>query len=333
VTDLPASFRAFVAETTPDGFRRGVRGLTPDDLPPGDVVVRVAWSGVNYKDGLAARENGKVARISPLVPGIDLAGEVLDSSAPGIAVGASVLANGYDLGVSRHGGYSELQRLPADWVVPLPDGLSAREAMACGTAGFTAAMSVDALEARGLAPGSGPVLVTGAAGGLGRLAVGMLAARGYEVWAATGKAEESDRLRALGAAGVLGRDEVTSAGRPLESARWAGAIDAVGGPTMPYILATLMPGAAVASCGNAGGPSLSATVLPFILRGVNLLGIDSVMTAIDRRRSVWERIATDLKPAGLDRIGHDITLDDLDTTLTAILNGEATGRSVVDVST
>jgi acrylyl-CoA reductase (NADPH) len=332
VTDLPASFRAFVAETTPDGFRRGVRGLTPDDLPPGDVVVRVAWSGVNYKDGLAARENGKVARISPLVPGIDLAGEVLDSSAPGIVVGASVLANGYDLGVSRHGGYSELQRLPADWVVPLPDGLSAREAMACGTAGFTAAMSVDALEARGLAPGSGPVLVTGAAGGLGRLAVGMLAARGYEVWAATGKAEESDRLRALGAAGVLGRDEVTSAGRPLESARWAGAIDAVGGPTMPYILATLMPGAAVASCGNAGGPSLSATVLPFILRGVAVLGMNSVPVPIEERRELWRRLAGDLRPRGLGEDVEEVTLDTLEPALDGIVEGRARGRWVVRVA-
>jgi acrylyl-CoA reductase (NADPH) len=333
VPDLPATFRAFVAERTDDGFRRGVRELPAADLPPGEVTVRIAWSGVNYKDGLAAREDGKVARISPIVPGIDLAGEVIASDDPAFAPGDQVLANGYDLGVSRHGGYSEVQRLPAGWVVPLPDGLTGRDAMAIGTAGFTAAMSVEALEGRGLTPAGGPVVVTGASGGLGRLAVGILAGRGYEVWAATGKADEAARLRELGAAGVLGRDEVTvERPKPLESARWAGAIDAVGGPTMPWLLATLMPGAAVASCGNAGGPGFAATVLPFILRGVSVLGMNSVPVAIEERRALWNRLATDLRPRGLGEDVTEVTLDALEPALDAVVAGEARGRWVVRVS-
>jgi acrylyl-CoA reductase (NADPH) len=332
VTGVPASFRAFLAERADDRFSRGVRELTPADLPDGDVVVRVDWSDVNYKDGLAARPDGKVARIDRLVPGIDLAGEVIDSASPEFPTGARVLANGYDLGVARHGGYSEVQRLPADWLVPLPDGLTGRDAMAIGTAGFTAAMSVAALEAHGLRPATGPVLVTGASGGLGRLAVGMLAQRGYDAWAATGKLDETDRLRELGAAGVLSREEVTAVRRPLESARWAGAIDAVGGPTMPYILATLMPGAAVASCGNAGGPGFESTVLPFILRGVAVLGMNSVPVPIDERRALWRRLAADLRPRGLGQDVEEVTLDSLEPALDAIVDGRARGRWVVRVS-
>jgi acrylyl-CoA reductase (NADPH) len=332
VTPVPSTFRAFVAESLPEGFRRRVRDLTAEELPPGDVVVRVEWSGVNYKDGLAARADGKVARVSPLVPGIDLAGEVVESASPDFPVGARVLSNGYELGVSRHGGYSEYQRLPAGWLVALPAALSAREAMAIGTAGFTAAMSVAALEGRGLRPADGPVLVTGAAGGLGRLAVGMLAGRGYEVWAATGKADEAGRLRELGAVGVLGREEVTAAGRPLESARWAGAIDAVGGPTLPYILATLMPGGAVAACGNAGGPSFSSTVLPFILRGVAVLGMNSVPVAIEERRALWARLADDLRPGELGEDVEEVTLDTLEPALDAIVEGRARGRWIVRVA-
>jgi putative YhdH/YhfP family quinone oxidoreductase len=332
MVDIPAAFRAFVAEKTDDGFRRGVRTLTPADLPVGDVLVRVEWSDVNYKDGLAARPDGKVARVSPLVPGIDLAGRVVASDSPDFAVGDRVLANGYDLGVSRHGGYSQLQRLPASWVVPLPDGLTTRSAMAIGTAGFTAAMSVEALEGRGLRPAGGPVLVTGATGGLGRLAIGILAGRGYEVWAATGKSQEADRLMELGAAGVLGRDALAPPERPLESARWAGAIDAVGGPAMPYILATLMPGAAVASCGNAGGPAFASTVLPFILRGVAILGMNSVPVPIDERRALWRRLATDLRPRNLGEDVVEVTLDTLEPALDAIVDGRARGRWIVRVS-
>ncbi len=239
MSDLPASFRAYVVDRPEGGFTRGLRTLTPADLPPGEVTVRVEWSGVNFKDGLAAREDGRVARGYPLVPGIDLAGTVAASEDDAFPVGAAVLANGYDIGTARHGGYGELARIPAGWVVPLPDGLSPRDAMAIGTAGFTAAMSVQALEERGLRAGDGPVLVTGASGGVGSTAVAILATRGYEVWAATGKPDEADRLRDLGAAGILTRDEVTAPGRPLDSARWAGAVDTVGSATLPYVLRTL----------------------------------------------------------------------------------------------
>ena len=225
---------------------------------------------------MATRADGKVARISPLIPGIDLAGEIVASEDPALEVGTPVLAHGYELGVSRHGGYAAYQRVPAGWVVPLAPGLSPRDAMSIGTAGFTAAMSVVALEERGLEPTHGPVLVTGASGGVGGTALAILADRGYEVWAATGKPDEAARLRTMGAAGILVRDEVTGEGRPLESERWAGAVDAVGGPTLPYVLRTLRTGGAVAASGNAGGAKLDTTVFPFILRGVALLGMDSV---------------------------------------------------------
>ncbi len=230
---IPETFRAYVAEKSegaePASLERGVREMHEADLPPGEVEIRVAWSSVNYKDGLATRVDGKVARINPLIPGIDLAGVVIASEDPAISVGRSVLAHGYDLGVARHGGYTEFQRVPAGWVVPLAPGLAPRDAMVIGTAGFTAAMSVVALEDRGLSPDDGPVLVTGASGGVGGTAIAILAERGYEVWAATGKPDEAGRLVGLGAAGVLTRDEVTAEGRPLDRERWAGAVDAVGG--------------------------------------------------------------------------------------------------------
>jgi acrylyl-CoA reductase (NADPH) len=336
MTAIPETFRAYVAEKVQDTdgsarVERGVREFSAADLPPGEVEIRVTWSSVNYKDGLATTVDGKVARISPIIPGIDLAGEVVASSDPAFATGQTVLAHGYDLGVARHGGYAEYQRVPAGWVVPLDGGLTARDAMAIGTAGFTAAMSVAALEERGLAPGDGPVLVTGASGGVGGTALAILADRGYEVWAATGKPEEGDRLRELGAAGVLTRDEVTAAGKPLESERWAGAVDAVGAATLPYVLRTLRTGGAVAASGNASGPKLDTTVFPFILRGVALLGMDSAQLAIDRRRAIWDRLATDLRPRSLGEHVTEVTLDTLDEALDGILAGEARGRWVVRV--
>jgi acrylyl-CoA reductase (NADPH) len=328
---VPATFRAYVAERLDDRAERGVRDFAADDLPAGEVAVRVDWSGVNYKDGLATRFDGKVARISPLVPGIDLAGEVVASDDSSIRPGDAVLAHGYDLGVARHGGYAEYQRVPAGWVVPLPEALSARDAMAIGTAGFTAAMSVAALEARGLRPESGPVIVTGATGGVGTVGIGILAARGYEVWAATGKPDEHERLRSAGAAGFIGRDELAATPRPLESARWAGAIDAVGGPAMPYLLSTLMPGAGIASVGNAGGPGFSSTVLPFILRGVSVLGMNSVPVPIEERRALWNRLAGDYRPRGLGADLTEVTLDTLDDALDGIVAGRARGRWLVRI--
>lgn len=331
MTAIPATFRAYVAERVDDRVERGPREVAETDLPPGDVEIRVAWSSVNYKDGLATRFDGKVARISPLIPGIDLAGEVVASTHPELTVGTAVLAHGYDLGVSRHGGFSEYERVPGEWVVPLAPGLSPRDAMAIGTAGFTAAMSVVALEEHGLQPDAGPVLVTGASGGVGGTALAILADRGYEVWAVTGKADEEARLRGLGAAGILPRDEVIAPGRPLDAERWAGAVDAVGGATLPYVLRTLKRGGVVASSGNAGGASLETTVFPFILRGVALLGMDSVLVPIARRRRLWDRLATDLRPRDLGTHVTEVGLDGLDAALDGIIAGSARGRWVVRV--
>lgn len=333
MSDLPASFRAYVVDKPADGaFSRGLREFDTRDLPPGEVTVRVAWSSVNFKDGLAARADGRVARSYPLIPGIDLAGTVLASDDPAFPVGSAVLANGYDIGVARHGGYGELARIPAAWTVPQPAGLSAREAMEIGTAGFTAAMSVAALEERGLRAGDGPVLVTGASGGVGSAAIAILASRGHEVWAATGKTDEHDRLRDLGAAGFLTRDEVTAPGKPLERERWAGAVDTVGAATLPYVLRTLRIGAAVASSGNASGAELATTVFPFILRGCALLGMDSANMPIEPRRALWNRLATDLLPRGLADGVTEVDLDSLEAALDAIHAGQARGRWVVRVS-
>jgi acrylyl-CoA reductase (NADPH) len=333
VTAIPDTFRAFVAERLADDrVERGVRDFAAFDLPDGEVEVRVDWSSVNYKDALATIADGKVARINPIIPGIDMAGEVIASSEPTVAVGDAVLAHGYDIGVARHGGYGQFTRLPAGYVVPLPDGLLAYDAMAIGTAGFTAGMSVAALESRGLGPGDGPVLVTGASGGVGGTAVAILAARGHEVWAATGKPDEEERLRGLGAVGIVPREEVTAeSARPLESGRWAGAVDTVGAATMPYVLRTLRPGAAVASSGNASGPRLETTVLPFILRGCALLGMDSVAMPIEERRALWGRLATDLRPNRLGEGVTEVSLDTLEPALDAILAGAARGRWVVRI--
>ncbi|MCJ7709831.1 MAG: acryloyl-CoA reductase, partial [Chloroflexi bacterium] len=284
MSKLPATFRAYVVDRPHGGaFSRGFHEMAPADLPPGDVTVRVEWSGVNFKDGLAASEDGRVARAYPLIPGTDLAGTVIATDDDTFPEGSKVLAHGYDVGVSHHGGYADLARVPSGWIVPLPDGLTTRDAMEIGTAGFTAAMSVAALEDRGLRPGDGPVLVTGASGGVGSAAVAILALRGHEVWAATGKADEAERLTLLGAAGILAREEVTAPGRPLDKVRWAGAVDTVGAATLPYVLRTLRIGAAVAASGNTGGAQLVTTVFPFILRGVALLGMDTANMAIEPR--------------------------------------------------
>jgi acrylyl-CoA reductase (NADPH) len=335
MTAIPETFRAYVASKTErDGkpaMDRGVRTFAASDLPPGEVEIRVGWSSVNYKDGLAARIDGRVARIDPIIPGIDLAGEILGSDDAALKPGTLVLAHGYDIGVARHGGYSEYQRVPAGWVVPLAPGLTPREAMAIGTAGFTAAMSVAALEERGLRPDDGPVLVTGASGGVGGTALAILAERGYEVWAVTGKPDEEARLTGLGAAGILTREDVAVEGKPLDSERWAAAVDAVGAATLPYVLRTLKTGGAVAASGNAGGPKLETTVFPFILRGVALLGMDSVTVPIDRRRALWDRLATDLRPRELGSHVTEVDLDGLDAALDGIVAGTARGRWVVRV--
>lgn len=331
VTTIPRTFRAYVVDREGERFERGLRDLSPADLHDGDIDIRVGWSSVNYKDGLAATADGRVARAWPLVPGIDLAGTVVRSAHPAFPSGAAVIAHGYDLGVSHHGGFAEYARVPSQWVVPLPGGLSVREAMAIGTAGFTAALSVVELEARGLEPSQGPIVVTGATGGVGSTAIAILAELGYEVWAVTGKPDERAWLGTLGAVGFLAREEVAGEGRPLESERWAGAVDAVGAATLPYILRTLRRGAAVAACGNASGPGLVTTVFPFILRGVALLGIDSAYLAIAKRRRVWERLATDLRPRSLAARVTEVTLDTLEPALDAIRAGDARGRWIVRI--
>jgi acrylyl-CoA reductase (NADPH) len=328
---LPDSFPAFLATERDDAVDRGPTTLSAANLPDGEVTIRVRWSSINYKDALATVPNGQVARISPLVPGIDLAGEVVESADGALTEGTEVLVTGYDLGVAHHGGWAQYARVPAEWVVAVPESLSLRETMVIGTAGFTAGLSIHALEARGLRPTDGPVLVLGASGGVGSTAVGALATAGYEVWAATGKTDEHGYLRDLGASEILDRDEVTAeSDRPLERQRWAACVDPIGGAGTAYAVRTTRYGGAVAVSGLTAGPALRTTVLPFILRAVSLLGIDSVHAPADLRREVWARLATDLRPRGLgDAIAREVGLDGIEPVLDALLDGRAVGRTVV----
>lgn len=317
------AFRLVLDGTTTVGR---VDELTLDDLSPGSVVVRVACSSVNYKDALAGTGNGKVVRRFPLVGGIDLAGTVVTSEDGRFAPGDDVLATGYDLGVSHDGGYAAYARVPGEWVLPLLEGLSLAESMAIGTAGFTAGLSIVEMEHNGLEPSSGPVIVTGATGGVGSTAVQSLARRGYEVTALTRKADAADFLRELGATHVLTYAELVMGTRPLEKATWAGAVDAVGGETLAWLTRTMRQGGCIASSGLTGGPDLQTTVMPFILRGVKLLGIDSAYCPMPTRRAVWQRLATDLKPPHVMRTTTEIGLRDLPSAFDALLHGRARGR-------
>jgi acrylyl-CoA reductase (NADPH) len=328
---MAESYRALVVEKSETGVAVTIKELPVADLPPGEVTIRVAYSTVNYKDGLALTPNGRILRSYPMVPGIDLAGEVIASDDPRFKVGDAALITGYDLGVAHPGGFAELARVPAAWVVKIPNGLTAREAMAIGTAGFTAALSIHRLEQNGLAPGNGPVVVSGATGGVGSTAVAMLAGLGYTVAAGTGKTEAHDFLRGLGASEILTREELaTPSDRPLERERWAGGVDPVGGETTAALLRATKYGGAVAVSGLTGGTAVQTTVLPFILRGISLLGIDSVMCPMPLREQLWQRLATDLKPRGLsESIAHEIALADVPAAGATILKGGMTGRSVV----
>ena len=323
-------FPAFVLRRHDDDVSGAVEELSLDDLPAGEVLIEVSWSSVNYKDGMVTVPGNRVARTSPLVPGVDLAGVVVASDDASLAVGTEVLAHGGDLGVARHGGYARLARVTSGSALVLPDGLSARQAMAIGTAGFTAALSLDQLEQRGLRPGDGPVLVTGASGGVGSFAVDLLAARGYEVVASSGKTDQHPWLERLGASTVIGRDLDEAGGRVLGPEHWAGAVDCVGGATLAHVLQTLRYGAAVAASGLTGGSALQTTVFAFITRGVALLGVDSVQTPVERRRAVWARLATDLRPAHLDDlVAGEVTLEGVAGALADIVASRVHGRLLV----
>ena len=306
---------------------------TLDELTPGNVVIEASYSSVNYKDALAGTGTGKILRRFPLIGGIDVAGVVASSSDSRVREGDEVVVTGYDLGVAQDGGYAGYVRVPAAWVVPLPRGLTLFEAMALGTAGFTAGLSVWRLEHNGLRPANGKVVVTGSTGGVGSIAVAALARLGYDVTAITGKDDAHEYLRQLGARDVVSRTTLEMGTRPLERARWAGAVDAVGGDMLAWLTRTTDHWGGIASTGLTGGVDVHTTVMPFILRGVSLIGIDSVGCPMEIRTEVWRRLATDMKPLALQTITQEIPLDGLNDAFATLLAGRAQGRFVVNLRT
>lgn len=324
-------FRAVMLEKEGDDVVASIREIEDSELPDGDVLIDVEWSTVNYKDGLAyAGARGVVDRY-PIVPGVDLAGTVAASDDPRIGVGERVVVNGCRMGERHWGGHSERARVPGGWVVPLPDAVDTRTAMVVGTAGLTSMLCVLALEHQGLSPGDGSVVVTGASGGVGSVAVSLLARRGFEVAAVTGRTSEEPYLRGLGAAEIVDRSELSGPVRPLESERWAGGVDAVGSTILANVLARIRYGGVVAACGLAQGMDLPTTVAPFILRGVTLVGVESVETPLERRIEAWGRLATDLDRDHLESIATEVGLTDLPDVAARILEGRVRGRVVVDV--
>ncbi|MEK3835194.1 acrylyl-CoA reductase family protein [Paenibacillus sp. FSL R7-0128] len=326
-------FQALVVDKT-EPFSVEVRPVSLQELPAGEVLIKVAYSSVNYKDGLASIPNGNIVRNYPFIPGIDLSGTVVSSKDSRFREGQSVIATSYGIGVSHFGGFSEYARIPADWVVELPEGLTLREAMIYGTAGFTAAMSVQALEAQGMTPDQGKVLVTGATGGVGGAATAILAKLGYLVTASTGRIEEAGYLQELGAAEVISREEVAgTAVKPLDKQLWQAAVDSVGGAPLAAVLSKIAYGGAVAASGLTAGTDVSTTVLPFILRGVSLLGIDSVACPMETRTKLWQRMAGDMKPEVLDTlVDREISLTELPAALQDILQSGTRGRVLVRLS-
>jgi putative YhdH/YhfP family quinone oxidoreductase len=307
--------------------------MTVDDLDPGEVVIRAVYSGVNYKDALAATGAGKVIRRFPCVGGVDVSGVVESSQDERFKPGDAVIVTGYDMGVAHDGGFAERVRVPADWVVPLPQGLSLFDAMALGTAGFTAALAIHRMEQNDLKPDNGKVIVTGSTGGVSSLGIQMLAQLGYHVVAFTGKDGEHDYLRKLGASEILARSEVDlNSKRPLESAQWAGALDSVGGAALSWLTRTMRQNGVIASFGNAGGAELNATVYPFILRGVRLVGIDSSATAMPIREKIWLRLSTDLRPKLLEEVAQQIDFLELPKAFQQLLQGQSRGRIVVKIA-
>ena len=326
------NFRAFRIHQAGKGVEARLEDISLDDLGPGEVVIRGHWSSINYKDALAATGKGRILRRFPLVGGIDVAGEVASSEDPRFAPGDPVLVTGCGLSEEHDGGYAEYARVRGDWVIPVPDGLDTRSAMQLGTAGFTAALAVHRLEHNGLAPDKGPVIVTGATGGVGSLALDMLAGAGYRVTALTGKAESADYLRELGAAEVLVRGEFEMGARPLETATWAGAVDNLGGETLAWLTRTMDWWGSIASIGLAQSHELHTTVMPFILRGANILGINSVATPRPLRLAVWDRLAGGLKPRHLDMIADNVVgLSGIATAFDAYIGGTVRGRTLVDL--
>jgi len=325
------TFRALVVNKGDSTFSVSVEELHLNELPVGEILIRVSYSSINYKDGLACNPNGRIVKNYPFVPGIDLAGIVVDSTDTRFNEGDPVLVTGYDLGVSHFGGFSEFARVPADWVVPLPNNLTLREAMIIGTAGFTAALSVQSLEEHNITPVQGPILVTGATGGVGSTAVAILAKRGFDVVASTGKESEYGYLRELGAKEILSREDVSPEKiKPIDKQRWAGVIDPVGGNILAYALSTTQYGGTIAVSGLTGGANLSTTVFPFILRGVNLIGIDSVYCSMNKRRKIWNRLSSDFKPEQLSSMVYgEIKLDEIEETAKKIQEGKIRGRVLV----
>jgi acrylyl-CoA reductase (NADPH) len=327
------SFRAFRIDEHDGKIIAGFRDLTLDDLTEGNVVVRVTHSTINYKDALAATGKGKILRRYPLNGGIDFAGVVVSSEDKEFQPGTEVLMNGCGLSETVDGGYSEYARVDGEGLVPIPDGMTGLDAMRIGTAGYTAALAIHRMEQNGQTPELGPVVVTGATGGVGSIAIDMLAGRGYEAVAVTGKAQEEAYLKQIGAHEILLRDDIDFGRRPLEKATWAGAIDNLGGDYLAWLTRTMRYGGNIASIGLAASPELKTTVVPFILRAVCLLGINSVDTPRDLRRAVWQRIGGDLKPSHLDAIGERIIpFEQLPDAFPAYIDGTVTGRTVVDIA-
>ena len=328
------NFRAYLIDKDATGKVFGqLTTMSPQQLDPGEVTIRVHYSSINYKDALAATGAGKIIRRFPCVGGIDMSGEVVASEDARFLAGDKAIATSFDLGVAHHGGYAEIARVPADWVVPLPHGLDLKEAMELGTAGFTAALGIIRMEHDGLAPQNGPVIVSGATGGVGGLAIDMLSRLGYHVVALTGKESEEGYLRGIGAAEVKLTSSIDFAKvRPMEAAQWAGAVDNVGGKILHWLLATMQQAGTVASIGNASDFKLETTVFPFILRGVSLLGIDSGFAPMPVRQRAWQRLASDLKPRHLAKMARIIDFNDLPSAFPDFIAGRVKGRTVVKIA-
>ncbi len=326
-------FQAFRVDRADEGVRAGLTRMRVQDLSEGDVLIRAHWSSVNYKDALAASGSGhRIMRHLPLNGGIDVAGEVVETSDARFAPGDSVLVTGQGLSETHDGGFAQYVRVPGDWVIRVPEGLSSREAMGLGTAGLTAALALERMEDNGQAPGAGPVAVTGATGGVGSLAVSILSRRGYQICAISSKPEARSYLESVGASEILPLEEARPTGRPLESARFAGAVDCVGGAPLAWLLSVVSPFGNVASIGNAAGVELETSVMPFILRGVNLLGINSVLVSRTQREALWMRLSGELKPPDLDRIvRREVGLEVLPEAFQSLLSGRAVGRTVVRI--